>query len=74
MAQNLISKAKAYSFDEDYQRIVDGKRINILNRPYTTEYIQQMIDYYEEEEHYEKCQKLILILRQINSHDYHYNK
>lgn len=74
MSTNLLSKAKAYAWNEDYQRIIQGKRLNLLNEPYTLDYIESMLEYYEESEQYEKCQEINKVIKSLRNHNLNYKK
>lgn len=74
MANKLISRALTHLWDEDYNRIISGKRLNLINRPYTLKYIENMISHYEDHEEYEKCQQLFGIREELLNHEIGYVK
>lgn len=74
MTKKLVVKAMDYLLLEDYKRIVSGKRLNILNRPYSIDFINKIIEHFESTEDYEKCKELILIKNNILNHDLNYGR
>lgn len=70
----IIKKVKSIAYNQDYNRLVQGKRLNVLNRPYTTEYIKDLIFYFENLEEYEKCSTLIKVIKKIENHNFNYIK
>jgi hypothetical protein len=74
MANKLISKALTHLWDEDYKRIISGKRLNLVNRPYTIIYFDNMISHYEDIEEYEKCQVLSEVRAELLNHEIGYIK
>ena len=60
--------------EEDFNRLITGIRINVYNRPYTIDYIEDLIQYFEKIEHYEKCGQLLNVLNQIKDHNLGYVK
>lgn len=70
----IIEKVKNIGYNQDYNRLVQGERLNVLNRPYTTEYIKDLIFYFEELEEYEKCSTLIKVIKKIENHNFNYIK
>ena len=74
MANKLVSKALTHLWDEDYNRIISGKRLNLVNRPYTMEYLKKMISHYEFREEYERCQKLHEVHQELLDHEIGYVK
>ena len=54
----------------EYERILDKNPISSLNIPYTIEYMEYLISYYEGIEEYEKC-KIILDFKSFRTnHDF----
>ena len=70
----IIEKVKSSAYKQDYNRLVQGERLNVLNRPYTTEYIKDLILYFEDLEEYEKCSTLIKVIKKIENHNSNYIK
>jgi hypothetical protein len=69
-----IEKIKSNTYNQDYNRLIRGERLNVVNRPYTTEYIKDLIFYFEELEEYEKCSALIKVIKKIENHNFNYKK
>lgn len=70
---NLVKRASAQLWEDDYNRIISGKRLNLLNRPYPISYIDKMISYYEDNEEYEKCTEILKIREDLINHEKGYS-
>jgi len=68
----LIQLLKTKGFEFDYDRIVNGNRLDIRNKPFSIKRIDQIISYFENEEEYEKCSKLFNIKKDILNHENNY--
>jgi hypothetical protein len=60
--------------DNDYQQIVQGNRVSDCGCVYTLDYIREILWYYEDNEDYEKCSKLITVINCIKDHNHNYTK
>ncbi len=56
----IIMKSYDYIMNCDYRRIKAGKRINLNNKPYSINYYDKLIEYFNNKEEYEKS-SIILI-------------
>ena len=54
----LIESCKEYLMDTNYERILNGKKLDLTSKPYNIKFIEKMINFYEEKEEYEKCNVL----------------
>lgn len=70
----LLLQAKNYIWNEDYKRVVEGKRLNLMNEPYTIDYIHNILFYFEDIEEYEKCTELHKVIKTILNHNSNYTK
>ncbi len=61
-----------YVMNEDFERIKSGLRCSPFLDLYTIDYIDMIIEYYEENEEYEKCNILLDKRNDIMNHDKNY--
>lgn len=62
-----------YDFVEDnLRRIKKGIYFDLTLTPYDSDFIQRMIEFYEEQEEYEKCKYLLDFSNKRFSHRYGY--
>lgn len=74
MEAGLLDSARDYIWNEDYKRVVEGKRLNLMNEPYSLEYIHNMLFYFEDVEEYEKCTELHKVIKKLSNHNLNYIK
>ena len=58
--------------EDEFKRISNSERISSANIPYTTQYIDLLIKYYEDKEQYERCQVLYsykINVSSVNTHN-----
>ena len=68
----LIESASEYQMETNFKRIKDGKELDITNKPYTIELINNMISHYTEQEEYEKCETILIFKRKMLDHENNY--
>jgi hypothetical protein len=68
----VLQKIKSVNYENDYDRLIKGERLSDSNRPYTTDFIKELISYFEDLEEYEKCSNLILVIKKIENHNQNY--
>ena len=56
-----------------FDRISDGKLLDDELKPYTRQFIEEIIKYFETREEYEKCQTLKDVLENMD-HEKNYNR
>ena len=72
MIKKLTDSAFKFQMDTDYNRIKNGKRLNLVNKPYDLEFINNMIIFYENSEEYEKYSTIIELKNSILDHENNY--
>jgi hypothetical protein len=72
MIKAIIQDNLDYAMSEDYERICKGRRHNPLMELYTTEYIDTIIEYFQEREEYERCSTLLKCKESILDHNSNY--
>tara|TARA_B110000858_G_C17423299_1_gene302107 strand:+ start:75 stop:287 length:213 start_codon:yes stop_codon:yes gene_type:complete len=62
-----------YEFVEDnLNRIKKGMYFDLALNPFDSDFIDRMIEFYEESEEYEKCQYLLVFKKKRFNHKYGY--
>jgi len=76
MVDIKILNDTAYKFlmDTDFNRIKDGKFLDMSKKPYDTELLDNMIIFYETSEEYEKCEIILGFKSSMMNHDKNYTK
>lgn len=70
MIDNFTNILLDLSMEEEFNRIKDNKDLSSSNIPYTTQYLDMLIKYFEYLEDYEKCQILLSYKKnKIDSHE-----
>ena len=72
--KQLLDSAFDYQMDTNFKRIKDGKELDITNKPYTIELIENMIEHYTEQEEYEKCEIILGFKKKMLDHENNYLK
>ncbi len=69
-------KLKSYDnlMNTSYQRIVSGFTFDESFKPYSKEFLEKLLNYFEEKEMYEECAFLNNFIKQRFNHDLNYNK
>jgi hypothetical protein len=58
--------------DTNYERILNGKKLDLTSRPYNIKFIDKMINFYEEKEEYEKCEVIHSFKKELLDHENNY--
>jgi len=58
MREKLVKNGYSYIMNESFNRIKSGKPYDVNFKPYTKEFINKLLSFFEEEEEYEKCKTL----------------
>ena len=74
IVEYLINSAFESQMQNNFNRIKEGKRLDIQNIPYNMEYLKNMINFYSEREEYEKCEITLSFMNMILDHDKNYIK
>jgi hypothetical protein len=70
---NLINIVLEGNYIEaNFNRIKNGNRLNIRNRPFDIEILNDMIDFYEQVEEFEKCVTIVNFKNNILDHENNY--
>lgn len=70
---NLINIILEGSYIEaNFNRIKNGNRLDTRHRPFEIEYLNDMIDFYEQAEEYEKCEIISIYKNNILDHENNY--
>ena len=72
LVDKLVNSAFNFQMQTNYERILSGKNLDINNRPYNIKLIDNMINFFEEEEEYEKCHNLIKFKQAVLDHENNY--
>ena len=70
----LIEAARKFQIDSDFNRLKSGKKLDLTKKPYTIKSINNMIDFYENKEEYEKCTLLVKFKTEILNHENNYKR
>lgn len=60
--------------DKHFVDIINHQRISSEGKVYTLDYIENLLEFYEEKEEYEKCSSLIEIIKEIRNHNSQYHR
>ena len=69
---NLVLHSVDYLMNNSYKRISSGKDFDENFKPYTKDFIKDMVTYFESNEDYEKCQLLIKYIESRFDHEKNY--
>lgn len=69
---NLVLHSFDYLMNNSYKRISSGKDFDENFKPYTQDFIKDMVVYFESNEDYEKCQLLIKYIEKRFDHEKNY--
>jgi hypothetical protein len=70
--EKLVLRSYSYLMNSNYERISSGKPYDVALKPYSREFIEKMIAFFEESEEYEKCHVLTLFLKKELDHEKNY--
>jgi hypothetical protein len=68
----LVESAKKYQMKTNFERIKEGKELDINNKPYEVKMLDAMIDFFIEDEEYEKCQLILNFKTKTLDHESNY--
>lgn len=74
MTDRLVMRSYEYLMRESLNRIKDGKNYDVNFKPYSREFIDKMILYFESKEEYENCKTLVDFLNIRFDHNLNYTK
>lgn len=66
---DALNKIAEFNFNSNFKRILDGKKLDVTNKPYSVTYLDNMIIYFEEKEEYEKCSLILEFKNEMLNHD-----
>lgn len=69
---DALNKIAEYNFNTNFKRIESGKKLDVANKPYSIEYLDNMIFHFEEKEEYEKCSFILEFKNEMLNHDKQY--
>jgi hypothetical protein len=69
---NLVLHSVDYLMNNSYKRISSGKDFDENFKPYTQDFIKDMVAYFESNEDYEKCQLLVKYTENRFDHEKNY--
>ena len=72
IVEHLINSAFEKQMDNNFKRIREGNRLDIYKKPYNIELLSNMIEYYKEQEEYEKCEITLKYKNKILDHENNY--
>lgn len=61
-----------FIMNEAYDRIINGLYYDKQLKPYTKDFVNQMIDFFTKIEEYEKCSKINEFIEQRFNHNFNY--
>lgn len=70
--EKLVESAMASIMETNFLRIKQGKQLDITNKPYDMQLIENMISYYESGEEYEKCNIVLEFKNKKMDHENNY--
>lgn len=70
----LRKENKEFAMNEDYERILKGIKHDPLMEVYSSEYVNEMIEFFSDKEEYEKCSELVKYKEERFNHDKNYIK
>ena len=65
---NLVLHSVDYLMNNSYKRISSGKDFDENLKPYTKYFIKDILEYFESNEDYEKCQLLVKYIEKRFDH------
>lgn len=68
----LVESAQKYQMKTNFERIKEGKELDINNKPYEVKMLDAMIDFFAEDEEYEKCQLILNFKTKTLDHESNY--
>lgn len=69
---NLVLHSVDYLMNNSYKRISSGKDFDENFKPYTKDFIKDMVTFFESNEDYEKCHLLVKYIEKRFDHDKNY--
>ena len=72
--ESISLKSYATLMNSSYERISEGKPYDAKMSPYSKEFVEKMIAYFEESEEFEKCAKLSEFRRSRFDHEKNYER
>jgi uncharacterized protein YeeX (DUF496 family) len=69
---NLVESAKKYQMNSNFERIKEGKELDINNKPYEVKMLDAMINFFAEDEKYEECQLIVNFKTKTLEHESNY--
>jgi hypothetical protein len=72
MMDTIVMHSYSYLMNSSYDRINQGKFYDISFKPYTVDFIDKLIVYFEEREEYEKCKVLLDFSKERFDHEKNY--
>lgn len=72
MMDTIVIHSYSYLMNSSYDRINQGKCYDISFKPYTIDFIDNLISYFEEIEEYEKCKVLLDFSKERFDHEKNY--
>ena len=74
MMEGLVLRSYEYLMRDGLDRIKAGKSYDVNFKPYSREFIDKMISFFEEREEYENCKTLVDFLNIRFDHNLNYKK
>ncbi len=68
----IVAHNYSYLMNSCFERIKEGKCYDMSFNPYTMEFIDKIISYFEEKEEYEKCKVLLDFSKERFDHEKNY--
>jgi len=68
----IVMHSYSYLMNSSYDRINQGKFYDMSFKPYTMDFIDKLIFYFEEREEYEKCKMLLDFSKERFDHEKNY--
>jgi len=72
MMDTIVMHSYSYLMNSSYDRINQGKFYDMSFKPYTMDFIDKLIFYFEEREEYEKCKMLLDFSKERFDHEKNY--
>jgi hypothetical protein len=69
---NLVESARKYQMKSNFERIKEGKELDINNKPYEVKMLDAMINFFAEDEMYEECQLILNFKNKMLNHESNY--
>lgn len=73
MTEKLTQNSYKYLMEITYQRIEQKKLYDLDFKPYSNELLRKLIEHFEEEEEYEKCNIINNIITNKKKHEENYD-